>query len=338
MRILVLVPGRRVEVLQASPLIETLAAGLPGVRITLACWPEAAEIARALDGVDEVVGLRCLDPGAGPLSWVAGWARVRRRRFEVAVICSATAPARLLSYLAGIPRRVGPSGGLTTTLLSDHVRPRSGENRAAGWLRCAEVLGIASPRHHPRLEPGAAAEQRALVQLHSSGIADGRLLVALAPGSAHLEIPPRLREAAAWPPERWAHLANQLAARHGAAVLFVGSAEDEAAVDAASMDLAAPHADLTGQLDLLATAALLRHCDLVVSGDSPLLHLAAAVGTPTVGLFGASDGRLRGAYGEEHRVVQAIAAPGAGPARAGSDGLMARIRVEDVLAAIESSL
>lgn len=334
MRALVLVPGRQVEVLQASPLVRTLAAGDPETAVVVACSPAAVEVARALEGVESVVPLRGLEPGALPAAWIGAWARLRRMRVDATLVCSTGGAARLLAYLTGVPRRLGPAGGLTTFLLSGRVGWARGENRAAVWLRLAGLLGTAAERHRPRLEPGPDAEREARFQLHSSGIADGRLLIALAPGSVHSDIAPPSREATAWAPERWAHLANQLAARHGAGILFVGAPGDEGAVSAASVDVDAPHADLAGQLDLLATASLLGHCDLVVSGDSPLLHLAAAMGTPTVGLFGPTDGRRRGPYGEEHRVLQAI------PPRRGAHAaaLMARIRVEDVLAGIETSL
>jgi ADP-heptose:LPS heptosyltransferase len=339
MRVLVLVWGRQVETLQASPLLRTLATGLPGATITLACSPAAAQVARALEGVDEVLALRGLDPGGSPINGAVAWARLRRRRFDVAIVCGTAARPRLLAYLAGFGRRLGTGGGLTAVLLSDHVRPRRGENQAVAWLRLAHLLGISAQRHEPHLEPGPAASQQALVQLHSTGVADGRLLVALGAGSGHSELIRPSPESAEWDPECWAHLANQLAARHGAGLIFVGAVEDQEAAVAASVDISALHADLTGQLDVLGTAALLGLCDLVISGDSPLLHLAAAMGTPTIGLFGPTDGRRRGAYGDEHRVVQALPPRGRHRHhRDGGGGVMEAIRVEDVLAAIESSL
>jgi ADP-heptose:LPS heptosyltransferase len=340
MRVLVLVWGRQVETLQASPLLRTLAAGLPGATVTLACSPAAAQVARALEGAGEVLALRGLDPGGSPIGGLVAWARLRRRRFDFVVICGTAARPRLLAYLAGFGRRLGVGGGLTAVLLSDHVRSRPGENQAATWLRLAPLLGVGAQRHEPRLEPGPAASQQALVQLHSTGIADGRLLVALGAGSGHSELRRPDPETAAWDPECWAHLANQLSARHGAGILFVGAVEDQAAASAASLDIAALHADLTGQLDVLGTAAILGLCDLVISGDSPLLHLAAAMGTPTIGLFGPTDGRRRGAYGDEHRVVQAVPPQDHRHRHHpdGAGGAMEQIRVEDVLAAIESSL
>jgi ADP-heptose:LPS heptosyltransferase len=223
------------------------------------------------------------------------------------------------------------------------VVERAGENRAATWVRLAHLLGISAERHAPRLEPDAEAARQALGQLHSTGIADGRLLVALAPGTGYSDLHGLDPAVTAWDTERWAHLANQLAVRHGAGVIFLGTAEDEEAVQTAGVDVAAPHADLCGELDIIGTAALLGLCDLVVSADSPLLHLAAAVGTPAVGLFGPTSGRRRGPYGEEHRVIQAIAPQGQpDPAASGRSSkpttLMGRIRVEDVLAGIETSL
>jgi len=338
MRVLVVVWGRRVEVLQASPLVRSLAAGLPGSTISVACSPAAAPVARALEGVSEVLPLRGLDPGAPLLSGLAAWARLRRRRFDAAVVCGTAARVRWLVYLAGFARRVGAGGGLTAVLLSDRLSARARENRAATWIRLAPLLGVTAERHEPRLEPGTDATRQASAHFHSSGIADGRLVVALAPGTGHAERGRTEPAPAAWDTENWAHLANQLAARHGAGVIFVGAAEDEEAVIAAQLDVAAPHADLTGQLDVLGTAALLQLCDLVISGDSPLLHLSAAVGTPTVGLFGPTDGSVRGPYGREHRVVQAVV-PWHGHRRGyHPGGSLEQIRVEDVLAGIETAL
>ena len=338
MRVLVLVWGRQVEALQASPLLRTLAAWSPAAEITLACAPAAAPVARALAGVGEVITLRGLDPSASPIQGLLAWARLRRMRFDIAVLCGTAARPRILVYLAGFARRLGVGGGLTAALLSDHVAPRSGENQSVTWLRLAHLLGITAERHEARLDPGPAASQQALVLLHSTSVSDGRLLVALAPGTGHADLRSPASRTTAWEPERWAHLANQLATRHGAAIVFVGAAEDEAAATTAATDIAAPHADFTGQLDVLGTAALLQRCDLVICGDSPLLHLAAAVGTPTIGLFGPTDGRRRGAYGAEHRVVQALPQHRGHHLMSGPDGMMEQIRVEDVLAAIETAL
>ena len=119
--------------------------------------------------------------------------------------------------------------------------------------------------------------------------------------------------------------------------MVVGSAHDRSAAEHMKMDLRADATDLVGEIDLSTLAGVLSRCDLLVGSDTPLLQLAAAMGTPTVGLFGPTDGARGGAYGPAHRVVQALAPPRF------EDGLattaaMEQIRVEDVLAGIEATL
>ena len=82
---------------------------------------------------------------------------------------------------------------------------------------------------------------------------------------------------------------------------------------------------------------MIARCDLLVGSDTPLLQLAAAMGTPTVGLFGPTDGTLGGGYGRAHRVIQALAPPEYENSEA-DEASMEQIRVEDVLAGIEATL
>ena len=173
--------------------------------------------------------------------------------------------------------------------------------------------------------------------LHGTGLGDGRLLVAIAPGPGTRRHNGGSRPRHHWDPERWAHLANLLAQRHGAGILLVGSAHDRYAAERTKMDLRAAATDLVGEIDLATLAGVIARCDLLVGSDTPLLQLAAAMDTPTVGLFGPTDGARGGAYGPAHRVVQALAPPRF------EDGIetvasMDQIRVEDVLAGIEATL
>jgi ADP-heptose:LPS heptosyltransferase len=235
------------------------------------------------------------------------------------------------------PRISQASRSAAGLLLTGRVKPRRAENQAETWLRLAEVGGVHQQLHSPVYEPGPEARRRAEQVLHGTGLADGRLLVAIAPGTGYAEGSTTQAATTAWDPERWAHLANQLAQRHGAGILLVGSAHDRAAAERTKMDLRASATDLVGEVDLATLAGVIARCDLLVGSDTPLLQLAAAMGTPTVGLFGPTDGARCGAYGAAHRVVQAVAPPrfADGIATAAS---MDQIRVEDVLAGIEATL
>jgi heptosyltransferase-2 len=332
--IAVVVNGGIAETLQSTPLLRTLRAGYPSARIALVCPTTAVDLADGIPPVDQVIplaGLRGRRTGGFRL-----WATLRGLRLDAVFLCTSGSAAATAAYFAGIPQRSGVGGGIGL-LLTGRVKPRRGENQAETWLRLAEVAGVHQQLHSPVFEPGPEARRRAEQVLHGTGLGDGRLLVAIAPGAGYAETKTEAAAATVWDPERWAHLANQLAQRHGAGILVVGSAHDRSAAEHMKMDLRADATDLVGEIDLSTLAGVLSRCDLLVGSDTPLLQRAAAMGTPTVGLFGPTDGARGGAYGPAHRVVQALAPPRF------EDGLattaaMEQIRVEDVLAGIEATL
>ena len=345
MDVLVVVDGGLVETLQASPLLRSLAAGVDGVRITLACPPVAAGMGPHLPGVVETLPLRALsaDPG-GPGDVARAALALRRRRFHAAAVCATAPLAALLVYFAGVPRRAGLASGAARLLFTDPVEQRPLENRAAAWLRLGPALGIPHQLHQGGFDPGGQARRVAEERLLGAGLDESRLLVAVAPGIGYSDavraVPAR---ALGWEPERYAHLCNQLTHRHGAAVVVLGTEEDRAVVDAMLLDVESERLDLCGELHRLEeVAAVLERCDLLICGDSPLLHLAAAVGTPSVGLFGPTDGRVRAPYGPDHRVVQALPEQNGhvrgrgGRSRVAAPVSLRQIRVDDVLAGIES--
>jgi ADP-heptose:LPS heptosyltransferase len=333
-RIAVVVAGGLVECLQAAPLLGTLRVAHPASSIVLMAPPPVRQVAAGLPGIDEVVTLAALGPGASrPDRWLAALLALRRRRLEAVLLCSARVRERALAYASGIARRAGIDGGPGSVLLTARVPAAPHENRAEAFLRLAGALGVEHRLHRPEYDPGETARRSAEERLIGSGFEDGRLLVAIAPGAGFADpIPGTPAWALAWDPERFAHLANQLGARHGAGVVVLGTEADRAAADRMLDDVEAPALDLCAVLALDEAAAVIERCDLLISGESPLLHLAAAVGTAAIGLYGPTDGAARGPYGPGNRVVQGVPEVTRGRP---SGSLMRRIRVDDVLAGIE---
>ena len=323
--IVVVVSGSLTETLQAGPLLAALstATGEPAL---VACPPAGAEVALGLEGAGEVLAVRGLGGGSAGLGLVRLWSELRRRRLDVAMVCSEVGAVRAAVYVAAVPRRIGCVSGLSDRLLSDRVPCQVGENRGLAWASLIGPLALGTEPAAALFTPGVDATDVAEQLLLSNGVSDGRLLVAIAPGRGFAD-----GAVAEWAAERYAHLANSLASRHGAGIILIGDRGDRQAADAMRLDMAADTIDLCGELNLATTAAVIARCDLFIAGDTPLLHLAAAVGTPSVGLFGPTKGRLRAPAGAQHRVVQAIRA-------ADSPITLDPIRVEDVLASIESSL
>ena len=109
-----------------------------------------------------------------------------------------------------------------------------------------------------------------------------------------------------WDPARFAEAATRLARSRGATIVLTGSAEDRAEVDRVKTALPSdlPVADLSGALDLPHLAVILEHLSLFITGDTGPMHLAAAMGTPIVAVFGPSDPANYGPLTSRKRVVR----------------------------------
>jgi heptosyltransferase-2 len=212
-------------------------------------------------------------------------ARVRSEGYGIALVMLRTWKAALAPFLAGIPERVGFVGEARFILLNDL---RWGERRLARMIdRCA-VLALPPDAPLPAIwpEPALVVPPEEIAEWKSGlGLANtAPPVVALAPGA----VGPGKR----WPAAAFAELARRLTDQ-GAAIWVVGSpAETPFAKEIA--EAAGPRVrDLTGP-DLRNAIIALKAADAAVTTESGLMHIAAALLTPTVGLFGPTDPRLWG--------------------------------------------
>ncbi len=111
------------------------------------------------------------------------------------------------------------------------------------------------------------------------------------------------RPARNWLPERFSLLADRLIGELGAVVVFVGGKEDQEQVRSVMAGMKEAAFSATGKLSIDESAALLARCSCLVSSDTGPLHLATAVGTRVVGLFGSTDPLRTGPVGTGHRVL-----------------------------------
>ena len=123
-----------------------------------------------------------------------------------------------------------------------------------------------------------------------------RPAVVMAPGSrSHLK---------RWPAERFAAVADQLAQREKAQIIFVGDQEERLIVNAVRAAMRSPAKDLSGRTTIRQLAALLAKSDLVITNDSACLHAAEAMGTPVVAIFGPTDEKKYGPRNPRSAVVR----------------------------------
>jgi heptosyltransferase-2 len=203
--------------------------------------------------------------------------RLATEHYGRALVMPRTWKSALAPFLAGIPERVGFAGEIRLGLINDL---RFGERKLPRMVdRCGALAlpkGAAIPEEWPCpcLEVPAEA---AVTWRRQRGLTDGdRPVVALAPGA----VGPSKR----WPVERYANLAQALT-NQGFAIWVLGSPA-EAPLAEEIVRVAGPFASNLTSSDLRNAILALRLARAAVSNDSGLLHVAAAIGTPTIGIFG----------------------------------------------------
>jgi heptosyltransferase II len=216
---------------------------------------------------------RGADRGVRRLLRLAG--RLRGEGYDLALLAQGSWRSAALAMLARIPSRVGFSSSAGRLLYTKRVSYRDDLHHAARLLMLARPNGRepTTDELRPSLYPGDAERSAVDAVLGRHGVAPGERLVALAPGSV-------------WGTKRWPYYPElaTLLAPHARPVVL-GSRDDASL--AGAIAAAEPTAiDATGTLSLLASAELIGRCGAVVTNDSAPLHLASAMGTPTVAIFG----------------------------------------------------
>lgn len=230
------------------------------------------------------------------------------RNYDVAINFEGDVRSHFLMARSRAPVRVGfdmAGGGplLTHRVAFDPTRHTAWNalrlvEAAAPLLAGPDAAGEvpAEPSRRPTIQPPAHHVARVADHLRAQGLG-GRALIGLHAGGG--------RAIKQWPPERFGAAVGRLALETGAAVALTGSAGDRALVDAArtAMPAGVEIVDLVGDADLVSLAAWLSRCTIFVTGDTGPMHLAAAVGTPVVAVFGPSDERRYAPLVTPHRIV-----------------------------------
>jgi heptosyltransferase-2/heptosyltransferase-3 len=290
------------DLLLATPAIRALRSRFPRATLDALVTEYAAPALHGNPHVHEI--LTCgKGVAAGPL-WPRAqlaW-RLRRRRYDLGVILEAhwgyAGFAELLLAAAGIPRRIGRNLGKHRDLLTDAVPVRQQH-----WIDAyLDVVGLAGGVPDGRgmdapIGPEDAEAAAAWAKAHG---ADRSPPLVLFPGGNQHLISRR------WGARGFATVGDALTRTLGAPVVVIGGPQDAALADEVLRLMTAPAASAAGALSWAATGALLRGCRLFVTNDSGPLHLGAAVGAPTVAVFGPTDPAVFGPRETPHVIVRTM--------------------------------
>ena len=279
------------DVVLSTPVLSRLREAFPKARITMLVNAGTEEIVQDHPAVDEVMVV----PRTGMKNWRL-LAELRRRRFDVVLDLTDGDRSAILGKLSGAPTRIGYNsedrwrGKLYTHIVK---ADRFAMHTIEYHLTATEALGLSGPIPEPHITitPDATEAVKALLQ---EGLIElDKPFVCLHPGARWWF--------KSWPAERFAALADRIQTESETQALFLGSEGDRTVISGIATAMRTPARSLVGRTRLQDLAAILTRAVLMISNDNGPMHIAAAVGTPVIGLFGPSDPAIWGPWGVGHR-------------------------------------
>lgn len=314
MRILFIGPSRIGDAVLASGLLSHLTATYPAARFTVACGEAAAPLFESHPGLEELIAMR-KQANAG--HWWQLWKHVVGKHWSMVV---------------DVRRSVVPWAVITSRRAILPSSPKDAEHAVVSFAR---TLGLQDMPPSPKLWIGPSQLEVAEGLVPSSGP-----VIAIGPTANWV--------GKTWRAEYFLEVVRRLTSTTdqasdviapGARVAVFGAGSERALAQPIIDAIPAGQCiDLVGKVDLLTAAACLQRCALYIGNDSGLMHIAAASGVPTLGLFGPSRPERYAPWGQDSSWVQAsetleemVARPGYDPNATGT--LMDSLTVDDVAAA-----
>jgi len=272
----------------------------PHARVTVLVPNHLVDLWKTFPFVDEIIPFQ-KKRGIGSVREDWRISRLMRKgRFDLAIILPRSFRSAFQTYLAGIPVRIGYQDEGRSFLLTHKIRRKEEFlrfHRVHYYRKVMEPLGHLETVPSPRLILKEEDRDWAEKQLKELGLLDGSPLIGINPGAAY-------GLAKCWHPDRFAELGRRLYERWKATTLIFGREEERSMADRILKSLGGRGVDFTGKTSLLQLSALLERCRLLVTNDTGTMHVASAVGTPIVAIFGSTDSVATGPWGDCHAVVR----------------------------------
>ena len=277
------------DAVMTTPAIQAIKHGRPDARITVLVKAKLADYWRRIPEVDEVL---TIDPDDSVFSV----ARKLRGKFDVAIVLPNSIRSGLEPWLAGVPRRVGYAGKGRRWLLNQPLlpstekpaTPQPASHQVFHYLKLAEWVGANIGNSSlDSFFPSAAPARK-------SG---APIKIGLCPGA---EYGPAKR----WMPERFAQTANAVSSQCDCEWVLFGVAGDAPLGEEISRQITGRQTNLIGKTTLTELMDRLSECAVLLTNDTGTMHLAAALGVPTVAVFGSTEPQLTAPLGPGHRVLR----------------------------------
>jgi heptosyltransferase I len=303
-KILIIKPSSMGDIVQALPVLTALREKHPESHIA---WLVARPFAGLLEGHPRLSETILFDRGrfgrmttsaGASVAFLAFLEDLRRRRFTLALDLQGLFRSGFLAAVTGAPTRVGFKAAreMASLFYTDKVPTPPEAHAVDRYMMLARAIGLEDPKHKDHLPVSQAARESVHLRLIEAGLGPDEPVVVVA---AHARWVTKQ-----WPADRFSRVIEQAHDQLGARAVLVGSGAAAKISAAIIQDAAkARPIDMVDRTSLPELVALIADARAMVTNDSGPMHVAAAVGTPVVALFGPTDPGRTGPYGQGHRVL-----------------------------------
>ncbi len=289
------------DAIMALPALNAIHEGYKGAHIHVLCNPWTYEIYRLQPFIKGIILYQ--KPRSFlmyPLEILKVVKEIRKRNFDMAVLFQNAFEAALIAYLSGIKIRVGYATDMRGPLLT-HIIER---NRKIDSLHHSEYykgivrgMGLKIRDEIPRLHISDQLKERGCEILKRFGVKNRTELIGICPGA---EYGPAKR----WPEEYFSKIADMAIESLGAEVVIMGSGKEKEICKKVELGMRHSPISLCGRTSLMDVIGIIKNLKVLVCNDSGLMHVASALNTPLVSIFGSTDPKRTGPLSANSRVIQ----------------------------------
>ncbi len=229
---------------------------------------------------------------------------LRAQKFDTAILLQNAIEAAILVYFAGIPNRVGfntDARGLLLNYPIDCTTEIKQIHQTHYYVHMLEGAGITNAGFDLELHVGQSDRQYAWKRLNSYNNHPDIQWIGINPSATY-------GNAKQWFPERFAQLADRICEQYRAGILIFGGPKDRELGENVRHMMHHPAINLAGKTSLGQAMALIQQCQIFVTNDSGLMHIACALNTPLIAIFGSTNPITTGPLGKNSHIVQ-VATP-----------------------------
>jgi lipopolysaccharide heptosyltransferase II len=279
----------------AIPAMKAVRARFPEAEITLLVRPWVAGVFKEAPFIDRLWS----EPRpAGIADWMRITRKIRKGRFDMALLFPNSFESAAMIFFGRVPQRIGYATDGRRLLLTNSLKPASGKrHQVYYYLDLAAAVSAAVDQPSISIEACPEEKMQAARLLAAEGIPSNRHYLVLNPGAAY-------GSAKRWGEDRFADAADTLATEMDLDVAIVGSEKERSIAESIQKLMRHRVAMLTGRTSLETLIGVISGASLVLTNDSGPMHVAAALGIPTVAVFGSTDHNVTSPWGARTRVVR----------------------------------